>query len=236
MSHSLPPSPEEQQYEESLNPVTEYEWSDDAIKLIFASYVPNHPAYGMTFSEYRKHRLASYSEEESETVRIHFRMPNLLTAVSSDLAIRNGVSSYSFMMQVIEQGVIHFMRDYHDQCDAVKNGKAGMIDKLEDEESERKYVQIVKQTIALEARERGSRCLTPSVKKWVGNYIKEIAIDLNMTASDFAFLSWCIGTKVAVPNLPERVKFHIENKISLFNSELDAYIKRINELDGCMSS
>jgi hypothetical protein len=226
-------TPEQEQLRQALDQSTEYSWQDDQILLVCTTPVPNHPAYGMTFSEYKKHRNDIISSDEKEKVRMSIRLPSFIARVSADMAIRNHVSShYRFLVLILELGMINFQRDYHDKYQIIKSGRNDMYVRLNTERNQLLYEQLDKQSIDMCFNMRRAKHMTPTVAEWLANAANDIATYLNMNTTDFAFLCWCIGVSKTMDDedLPVRVKLEITNRIQHFDHEITFYSDRISGL------
>jgi hypothetical protein len=229
-STSKPLSPERQQIEDALDQSTYFDWKDDSIRLICTTRPPGHnPAYGMSFTDYKKNRASMQSSEDVEKVRLSFCFPTFITNVSADMAIRNNLSHYRFLVLIIEMGLIHFQRDYHDQYTKVRETREGLFDSLQTDENERIYKQIQKHVIVFPDMPKGKH-ITPTVPEWLGNAVKEISVYLNMTTTDFVYLCWCLGVSNSMKgsNLPKQITKLIDRSIETFNFEFVAYQKQID--------
>ena len=229
MISTLPPSPEEQQYEAALNPVQEYDWKDDAIKLVCTGDVPNHEAYGMSFGDYKNRRNSIHTSEDDESIRICFRMTRFLTSISVDLSTLNSMSHYRFIILALELGLIHFQHRYHEDFGILKGIKASNIYGITDSTTEAKYSTLNNYTISTNS-ERSARSLTPTVPQWLGNAIKDNATNLNMSTSEFAFLCWCIGVSSTVTNLQPYIKTKIETYINKFDIDFNTYMSVVKSV------
>lgn len=225
-------TPEQEQLRQALDENTEYPWQDDQILLVCTSPVPNHPAYGMTFSEYKKHRNDVISSDDKEKVRLSTRLPAFINRVSADMALRNGVSHYRFLVLILELGMINFQKDYHEKYQIIKSGRNDMYKRLSTEKNRRLYEQLDKQFIDMEIVARGSKHMTPTVAEWLANATNDIATYLNMSISEFVVLCWCIGVSKSMEaeDLPLQVKLEITKKLQYFDQEITFYSDRIMDL------
>jgi hypothetical protein len=226
-------TPEQEQLRQALDENTEYPWQDDQILLICTNPVPNHPAYGMTFSEYKKHRNDIISSDDKEKVRLSVRLPVFIARVSADMALRNKVSShYRFLVLILELGMINFQKDYHEKYQIIKSGRNDMYVKLNTGKNQRLYEQLDKQSIDMCFDMRKAKHMTPTVAEWLANSANDIATYLNMNTTDFAFLCWCIGVSKTMDDgdLPLQVKLEINKRIQHFDQEITFYSDRIIDL------
>ena len=229
MHTHAPLPPEQQAIADSLDTALQFDWSEDSIRLICTTRAPPHnPAYGMSFAEYKKNRSSITTTNDAEKIRLSFCFPHFITNVSADMAIRNNLSHYRFLVYIIELGLIHFQRDYHDRYSDIRSIREGMFDSLTTDENERIYKQIQKHVISFPDMARGKH-ITPTVPEWLGNAVKEMSVYLNMTTTDFVYLCWCLGISNSMKdsNLPRQITKLISESLNTFNYEFGAYEKQL---------
>ena len=174
-----------------------YDWRDDSIRIVCTSVVPNHPAYGVSFKEYITQRNQYVGDENGEKVRLSVRLPSFISHVSADFAARYRISYYRFLIMIIELGMINFQKDYCEEYTDIKNVQEYMLDNLKNENQRFFYNKAENQIMAFNIS-RKERQVTPTVADWLGNAIKDTAIYLNISQSDFVLLCWCIGVKKTI--------------------------------------
>lgn len=208
----------------------DYEWKDDQIQLICASAVPHHPAYGMSFPEYKKNRNALTSSDDVEKVRLSFRLTPFMSMVSSALATRHKLSHYRFLILVIELGMINFQKDYQDDYETIKQFRENMLAHLSDDEQSHQFMQLEKQTVDMGIISRTYKCFTPTVAEWLANTVRDTSVYLNMSTSDFVNLCWCLGIERTMPDVPPQVHKYAIKQIKQFDREFGEYHKRISQI------
>lgn len=236
-STAPPLSAEEQSIHEALDQSQQFDWKDDAIRIICASAVPHHPAYGISFEEYKNNRT-KYSDDEQETTRIASRLPKFISRVSSDMAIMHKISHYRFIVLILELGMIHFKHDYADMYETIRHGREVMFNSLTTERNRMLYEQLDKQNIGMTCTSATRKLITPTVPLWLGDSVRETATYLNMSVSDFVFLCWCIGISKTIPKerIPNMIQLEITSTLSFFKFEFEVYSDRIIEITSKMSS
>jgi hypothetical protein len=205
------------------------------IQTIVSEGFEKHKAYGMSFEEYRIQRARMMDYDETEKKRLTYYLPKYNARIASDLAFRNKVSYHRFTILMIELGLIHLQVDYHDEYEAVRDGRDRLFSGIDSIGGEHRYMQLEKQTIDLgtcnNAR-TGKKHFSPNVPEWLYNATFEISNYLNMTSSDLVFLSLCIGITNCLPEneIPKKVYENAKDVVSAFDVEIKAYGKRISDL------
>jgi hypothetical protein len=226
MITQLPPSPEEQHYHDALRNEQEYEWKDDVIKLVCTSDIPEHEAYGLNFLQYNKRRSFLHTKEDDESVRVGFRMTDLYATMTLDLATQQNLPPYRFIILILELGLIHFQHNYHDKVETVRALRDASSKMVSNPETERLYMTSKKITVSMGSI-KTSKLFTPTLPKWLGNAIKNSAMYVNMSTSEFAFLCWCIGVSNTIPGLQTYIENKLYNDINNFEYEFNNYIESV---------
>jgi hypothetical protein len=200
---------EETKLEARFDPLT--------IQMLVVEAIPKHAAYEMMFDEYLKQRSRFYEYDETEKKRLSFYLPLFPAMLSADFATEYQISYHSFLVRLIELGLIHFQYDYHEEYQFIKNSKKNLSKLIKTETKKSYYLQLNKQNISLGscagARMSGTKHFTPSVPEWLYNAVSDCSAYINTTTSDFVYLCWCIGL---LETIPER----ISNPVILLESEL----------------
>lgn len=197
---------------------------------------PKHQAYGMMFADYRRLRSQMQNYDASEKKRLSFYLPAYPARVASDLAIINDISVHSFLLYIVELGLIHFQVDYRDEYQITKNSRKKIFSSITSEKSKNRYMQLDKQTIELGSaagfRSKQGKHFTPYVPEWLHNAIGEIGNHLNMSNSDLIFFAYCYGITNCLESgqLPELVNADLAKICHEFDYEIGQYSSRINEL------
>lgn len=213
---------------------TEYDWSNDSIRIVCATAIDNHPAYGLTFSEYKKRRWEFLNNDDKDTIRIGFRLPPFIGQISADMALSNGLPHYRMLILLVELGLIHFQRDYHDHYQIIRAIRSNMSTTLATEDARAHYEQARKYTIVMLNYSRDSKVLTPTVSEWLGNAVKDTAVYLNMSVSEFSYLCWCIGVSNSMRgDLQPAVQSEVDKVLKHFDFQIGMYTRFIETiLDG----
>ena len=223
------PNPSElpDEVQEALN--TNYEWKDDTMMLVCTSYVPDHPAYGMTFDEYKKNRVDFMSPSDVEKISLSFRLPPLLSQISTDTAYDYNLSYYKFLTMIIEIGMIYLQQDYHEEYSIASDYRTAAKNDIKTEQHLAIYEQIRKQTITIDVSiPRTVPPTHPMVVEWLANAATEYSNHLNMGKTEFINLCWAMGVVKSKPkNIPDPILVRCENMIKKFEIELKMYCDRI---------
>jgi hypothetical protein len=241
MTETTPKQIRPEQYQEyeltqiEDNPGTEYfEWKDDVIYTMCTSVVPNHPAYGMNFRDYVKNRNR-VTDTDQEKIRLGFRLPSFVSHVSADMSIIYGMSYYHFLTMIIELGMIYFQKDYYEKYTNIKEFRTGLYNSISNTRNRELYEQLERQTIQLCDAKRKSMLVTPSVPEWLGHAVKNTAVYMNVSCSDFVNVLWCIGVQKSMDNIPSEVTKDIIITLRKFDFEMDMYSVRITQLTAMMN-
>lgn len=217
------------------HPDTEYyEWKDDVICTMCRSFVPNHPAYGMNFREYVKNRNR-VTDIDQEKIRLVFRLPSFISHVSADMSIIYGMSYYHFLTMIIELGMIYFQKDYYEKYTDIKEFRTVLFNSIGNTRNRELYEQLERQTIQLRNLGGKVNLVTPSVPEWLGHAVKNTAVYMNVSCSDFVNVLWCIGVQKTMDNVPPEVTKDISSTLNKFDFEMDMYSVRITQLTGLMN-
>lgn len=214
-----------EEYDESLL----FDWKTISARCI--SPAPHHPAYGMNVAQYIKARSDFLTQEDQMSkMQIHFRMPPEVLIGIPKLAHSHSLSPTRYMGVLLELGLIHFTKDYHDTISSINAERDALFMKST---NDFKMIQILKQTICLHTSSRKNDKFSPVVPEWMGGAIKSSAFELNCCQSDLACLCICIGIRIdsTVVNLPEYYKRNVESTITIFENELYELKRRINMLN-----
>lgn len=206
------------------------------IQLLVTEAIPKHAAYEMMFDEYLKQRSRFYEYDETEKKRLSFYMPLFPAMLSSDFATEYKISYHSFLVRLIELGLIHFQYDYHEQYQFIKTSKKNLSKLITDDFKKTYYLQLDKQNICLgsgcEARSSKTKHFTPNVPEWLYNAVSDCSAYMNTSISDIAYLSWCIGLVETIsPDITNPIIIkESQNIIDSFNRELYIQERRISDI------
>lgn len=204
------------------------------IQLLVVEAVPKHAAYGMMFDEYRKQRTRFNGYDTSEKKHLSFYFPAFYGRVSADVAISYDISQYKFMILLVELGLIAFQFDYHDEYTGVRDGRKQFVSCILSETTRDLYMQLERHTIEMcsgsGARLGKSKRFVPTVPEWLYNAVTDAAVNLNMSASDFVYICWCIGASNALPEgtVSEFINRDIEDILARFRRELKEYAYQVS--------
>lgn len=217
------------------------------IQMAIAEAFPKHKAYGMMFADYRRMRKQMQDYDDTEKKRLSFYLPSYPARIASDLAIINDIAVHTFIVYMIELGLIHFQVDYHDEYEIVKNSRQKIFNAVKSEESKNRYMQLDKQTITLGSgsgvRTKLAKHYTPNVPEWLHNAIGEVGNHMNTTNSDLIYFTFCYGLINCIESsqIPELILTDMNKVCKEFDYELRQYSSRIRDLisqvdNGCTTT
>lgn len=227
----------QEEYDEYMsNTPLEARFDPLTIQMLTVEAIPKHAAYDMTFGEYLKQRSRFSEYDQSEKKRLGFYLPVFPAMRSQDFAYYYKVSLHRFLVMLIELGLITFLYDYHSDISTAKQVKMDLSKTITTERARMRYMQINKQTISLNIssgyRNGSVKRFTPYVPEWMYNAATDKAADLNMTIADMAYICWNIGAQKTLDlgMVDPVLDRDISTIMQTFQFELEAYIKRLNEL------
>lgn len=173
--------------------VTYFDWKE--VRSLCISPEPSHPAYDMDIGEYHKRRreFVDGDEESIRPQQLTFRIDPFLGAMIPIISKNHNIGSYKYITLTLELGLISFQKDYHESFSTIYAVTKNLYHTVTDEKTERKFLQIKKQKIALDTGIRTNQCFSPFVPGWIAGTIKEYAVCLNMTQSDMVNICFYIG-------------------------------------------
>lgn len=227
----------QEEYDEYMKATPlEARFDPTTIQMLVVEAIPKHAAYEMMFDEYLKQRSRFSEYDDSAKKRLSIYLPLFPAMRSQDFAYECKVSLHKFLVTILELGLITVLYDFHEDCSEAKMSKDLLSKSIRDSRSKLRYLQIDKQKVGLSSgagmRVGGSRHFTPHVQEWMYNAVNDTAAYLNMTASDLAYLCWCVGVQKTLPlgMVDVMLDKDIDIIVDTFRYELLMYVKRINGL------
>ena len=203
------------------------------IQLLVVEAIPKHAAYGMLFDDYIQQRKRFMSYDETEKKRLSFYLPLFPAMMSADYATEFKISYHQFVVFMVELGLITFLFDYNDQYHIVKDGKKTLSKLVTSERNKIYYLQMDKQTICIGScggfKNGKAKHFAPNVPEWLYNAITDSATYINMSISDFIYLSWCVGMRSSLTSDQANpvLDKEISDILTSFDHEFIIYASRI---------
>ena len=190
-----------------------FNWQEISARCI--SPTPNHPAYGMSVSEYIKKR-SQFENPDDKKVQLHFRLfPEIVLGIPI-LSRVHHVSPTKYVSYLLELGLITFQHDYHEKYSLINYEQDRMFNGITSEEMFQIMMWSQKYTITLKSASRDNKMFSPSVPDWMYDAIRSTSMALNAPQSDICCMCICIGIGI------DAEEFHMP----------DAYLEKTNSIIG----
>jgi hypothetical protein len=220
--HNLPDDFDEDDEHQGLQATFDYL----SIHAVVVSPAVKHPAYGLPYSEYRKYRLRSTDlEADIRNSKITFYCDNLIGTLVTTLANRRGVSVYSYINDMLEEGQIHFHPEHHEMYEDIKDILDDMQTRMCNDAQARAVQKLRNQKISFNVCMRGAPHFTPRIAYWLMEDIAQVGMILHMSVTDTAYLYLVTG--IMYTDIQEMPVNSYQNKImsnvlQFFDQELNA--------------
>lgn len=199
-----------------------------SIHTVVTSPSIKHPAHGLPYSEYRKHRSRSTdSEQDAKNSKVGIYTDPVLGSLLRTLARRRDMSLYAYVNDMLEEGQIHFHPEFHDQYEEVNDILDNMQKTMNNDAQARAVMKLRNQTIGFDVCSRVNPRFVPRIAYWLCEDIKTVSLDLHMTVSDTAYLYLIVG--ILYTDAPEMPLTPYQDKklsevLTIFGKELDAML------------
>jgi hypothetical protein len=206
------------------------------IEMLVVEAIPKHAAYEMTFEEYLKERARFSEYDSTEKKRLTFYLPLYPAMRSQDIAdLHNNTSINRFLVVLLELGLITVLYDYHTEISLLKQSRREMQQYLTCERAAQRYVHMDRQKVVLHSthgyKSGDSKHFSPWCQDWFYNAITDTASYINTSASDMAFLCWCMGMqKVSIEHTDVITDKLVAEVVSKFDFEFGAYAERVGTI------
>lgn len=196
------------------------------IEMAVTEAFPKHEAYGMMFPDYYKKRKILSGYDDTEKRRLSFYFPLFYAMLSADLADIQHIDTHPFILSLAELGLIHVNVDYAEEFRTIKESRAKLFSSIKSDESKNRYMQLSKQTVnlgsSIGARSGGSKHFSPNVQEWLYNAVTNLAIAIDISATDMVFLSWCYGLLKCFPEgeLTDYILSDVRGVVKVFDYEI----------------
>ena len=194
---------------------------------------PEHPVYGMTFTEFLNYRGKYWGEYGKEKTGLGFRLPPEITDWIPRLARRHHMHATRYIGLALELGLITFQKDYNDSYHAINTRLDTMFYAVGDStERLSKLGQISKQTIKLGSATRENKLYNPTIAEEIVDAVTGTASEINCTKSDLVFVCVCLGIRSDYneKQLPGAFMAFVSSTIAKFESELEELDMRTLEM------
>jgi hypothetical protein len=184
----------EEEAEEQSTDIVYYDWSDR--KSLCIAPEPNNQIYGKTVEEYQKCRrdtIDAKDDENTKPSKLTFRIDPFIAVALSNLSRNYNISTYPYVIMLLELGMIHLQRDYHESLSIISIHTNNLLKQTITDKQEAIFLQLSKQTISLGTGIRTNKCFGPSVPRWLGNMVSDYSISLNMSKCDLANICIYLG-------------------------------------------
>ncbi len=205
-------------------PLAEFDYR--SIQAVVLEPERKHSMYGHTYSEYRKYRARTInSDADKKTTQITFYCDPFVRTLIPTLARRRGISTYTYIEDMLEEGQINFHPDHHDTYEAINNILDDLQSRVSNHAKARALERIVNQKLSLGVIRKQSKKFSPRVPSWLSNDISSVAMDLHTTQSDVAYIYLLTGIvfsdTIEIP-LNSFQDEMLASPLSVFDQELEA--------------
>jgi hypothetical protein len=205
-------------------PLAEFDYL--SIHAVVIEPEKRHPAYGKTYTEYRKYRSRSIDEDaDKKNSKVGFYCHPVIGRLLPTLARRRSMSMYSYINDMLEEGMIYFHPPHRDLYTEINDITDDLQARMSNDAQSRAVAKLCNQTISFDVCSRKNKLFVPRIANWLSEDIKTVSVDLHMTVSDTAYLLLLTGILNAdAPEMPlnayqDRI---IGNTLTMFDQELDA--------------
>jgi hypothetical protein len=210
--------------------VTYFDWKTISARCI--SPDPNHPAYGLSISEYIRKRGEFIDGDDSGKSQLGFRIPPLVAMGIVRLARKHGITATKYISFLLEHGLITFQKDYHGTYSMINADLDELFEKASTSKMLSVMAQSLKQTISLGSGSHDNRGFTINAQDWMIGAIKSTAMELNCPKSDMAYICVLIAIKTDSNefSLPKAYMEIVDSEIDKFNFELSMLETQVKNL------
>jgi hypothetical protein len=206
-----------------------FDWQEISARCI--SPAPDHPAYGMSISEYIRKR-SQFENADDKKTRLHFRVfPDVSVGIPY-LSRKHSISPTKYVNYVIEHGLITFQHDYHDKHSLINLEMDQIFETAISNHAFYTMMWGQKMTVALNSASRENKSFAPTVSEWMYEAVRSTSMSLNMSQSDLCYLCMCIGIKTDSNEirLPKPYTDKIEFAIKTFEFNLNLLHSQVQHL------
>jgi hypothetical protein len=206
-----------------------FDWQEISARCI--SPAPDHPAYGMSISEYIRKR-SQFEHADDKKAQIHFRLfPDIAMGIPR-LARYHKITPTRYINYILEHGLITFQHDYHDTYSLINLELDKMFDAIDSDKAFQVMAWSQKQTVSLKSASRDNKMFSPAVPEWMSDAIRSTAMELNAAQSDICYMCICIGIRTDSDEfrMPKSYLDKIEASISQFEFGLHMFYAQVQHL------
>lgn len=214
-------------YEDETLPLAEFDYL--SIHAIVHEPEKKHPAFGLPYSKFKEYRQRTHNgDDDKRTGRVKFWCDPALAGFLPTLARRRSMTTNSYIIDMLEEGQIHFHPEYHERYAEINEIMDDMNDNVHCEEQEEIMRSMRCQTVDIESCSRKNPSFSPYTPEWLSQDIKSVAMNIHASKSDTALIYIITGILYSdATEIPINPYFSdkMSKIVDLFSKRLDAMLE-----------